>query len=354
MKLFSPIFSNLTQINRKYRLLIWLPTLAILMSGGYGFKHSGYLSPGPTSSAHPKNQPLQGYVSHADFQMECGHCHAPIHCVTDDRCQDCHMDIARQRAEADGLHSLLPGTDKCQTCHTEHLGTDESISHVAFKNIDHMKLAGFSLKKHTKNYDGSDMNCESCHAQGRYASETLDCLTCHMQADHDGMAARVEKFGSACLDCHDGVDRMDNFDHNDIFALDGGHADLDCAECHADYQFLQTTSDCKSCHEEPELHAGLFGLDCARCHTNDAWAPAQLMQHTFLLDHGLAVGEVSTCESCHVGSYVEYTCASCHTDDEMIAAHAGQVIENLNDCISCHPTGVNVNDEIDATGTKDG
>jgi hypothetical protein len=98
-----------------------------------------------------------------------------------------------------------------------------------------------------------------------------------------------------------------------------------------------------ACHEEPDVHAGQFGLDCSRCHTALAWAPAELTRHVFLLDHG-DEGELE-CERCHVASYVEYTCYDCHEPGEMRIDHLlvsdkdGRAITALEDCIECHPTG---------------
>ena len=51
----------------------------LLLTGMYAVKTSGAFSPGPLSGAHPKDEPLRGYVSHADINKECGYCHAPLH-----------------------------------------------------------------------------------------------------------------------------------------------------------------------------------------------------------------------------------------------------------------------------------
>jgi len=151
---------------RKIFLITGFLAALFAFSGFIYLKKSGQLSPGPLSAAHPNKQPLNGYVSHADFETQCSHCHAPMHCITDSRCQDCHQEIARQRATANGLHGKLPGTNKCQNCHVEHRGPETTITELAFINVNHFKLANFSLARHTKDYDGENMNCESCHSQG--------------------------------------------------------------------------------------------------------------------------------------------------------------------------------------------
>ncbi len=99
--------------------------------------------------------------------------------------------------------------------------------------------------------------------------------------------------------------------------------------------------ECHNCHEEPDVHAGRFGLNCSRCHTLQAWAPALLTRHTFLLDHG-DEGQVA-CQTCHIQTYSEYTCYECHDHqpEEMRDVHTQEGIygDEVEDCARCHPTG---------------
>jgi hypothetical protein len=313
-------------------------SVALLGFGLYA-KSSGLLLPGPLSAVHNDRETAGGYVSHAEFENECSHCHAPIHCITDTRCQDCHIDIARQRATASGLHSHFPGVERCQNCHGEHAGRDAVITQFAFLNLNHGKLVGFSLELHTKDFSGAPMNCESCHAQGSFLSDALDCITCHANEDHDNTASHIEAYGADCAACHDGADRMHEFDHNTVYVLDGAHSDKDCQECHIEHNYRSTPQECAGCHAEPDLHAGIFGADCVRCHSTLAWAPASLTQHTFLLDHGSQ--DITQCETCHAGTYTEYPCYTCHDSEEMRTVHEQYDIkENVDEnCVECHPTG---------------
>lgn len=311
---------------------------ALMMGAGLYLKLSGHLSPGPLSNVRSNNEPLGGYVSHAEFEKECGFCHAPVHCITDTRCQDCHIEIARQRATASGLHSLLPGTDRCQNCHVEHRGRDAAITELAITNINHTLLASFSLEQHSQDYDGSEITCESCHSNEMSMNETLDCNSCHVEANHAYMTSHVETYGTGCVDCHDGRDRMMNFDHNQYYLLDGRHTDLVCDDCHINKTYAATIKDCAGCHMEPELHAGIFGVNCASCHTSLAWAPAQFVQHSFVSDSSAA--DIAGCEVCHAGSYVEYPCYSCHSHDEMQAVHLPyEILDTNENCVDCHPNG---------------
>lgn len=324
---------------RKFLQYVILPAAIVVIGSGFwvGTHKIGMLSPGELSNVNRQSETLGGYVSHAEFADECGHCHTPVHCVSETNCQDCHIEIARERAMASGLHSKLPGTGRCQTCHIEHLGGEASITVFAYANIDHERLSGFSLKVHHLDYSGEPMTCESCHSQDQFMSETLDCITCHVNEDHDAFAVHLDRYGSACMDCHDGLDRYSEFDHAQVYPLEGGHTDLACEDCHADQAYLETPADCVECHAEPELHAGIFGLDCGRCHTDVAWQPAMLTAHTFQIGHSEDV--VVNCETCHVGNYVTYPCYSCHSEEEMRDVHLENEITEYENCISCHPSG---------------
>lgn len=97
--------------------------------------------------------------------------------------------------------------------------------------------------------------------------------------------------------------------------------------------------ECRACHEEPAMHADRFGLNCARCHGLEAWKPALLTRHTFLLDHG-GQGKVA-CETCHTTTYSAHTCYGCHdhTPEQMESTHVDLDIYELANCAECHPTG---------------
>lgn len=110
----------------------------------------------------------------------------------------------------------------------------------------------------------------------------------------------------------------------DLTALEGGGED---------------PHECRACHEEPAIHADRFGLNCARCHGLEAWKPALLTRHTFLLDHG-DQGKLA-CSTCHVATYSEHTCYGCHdhTQTQMEEVHTALDILDVTNCVQCHPTG---------------
>ena len=320
-----------------------MSAMAVISLGVVSYRIDVRTSPGPLSTFQLRGEPLEGFGSHAEFHHECERCHTPWYSVSTARCLECHVEVVRERDEGASLHGLLPGTGKCQNCHVEHLGQNAAISALPLANVDHERLTGFSLIRHQANGEGAPVTCADCHREHRFGAEWVDCVTCHTDVTTDFIAEHTECFGENCLDCHDGHDRMMDFDHNPAFVLDGAHDAAECESCHVDQLFAGTSNECMACHQEPDVHAGQFGLDCSRCHTSLAWAPAELTRHVFLLDHG-DEGELD-CKACHVVSYAKYTCYDCHEPGEMQLDHLlvgeqdGQAITTIENCIECHPTG---------------
>ena len=259
-------------------------------------------------------------------------------------CVSCHSEPDAHR----GMFSL-----DCAACHSTEAWKPASPDGVIF---DH-EATHFSLARHAKTYDGQALTCSACHsAQVTKGAkfQTQNCIDCHTgQAARQPTTEKIDKpadflkvhmqtFGKNCLGCHDGVDRMSNFDHAKFFLLDGKHAALACTVCHAGQQFVGTKGQCNACHKEPLIHAGFFGLKCEYCHTSDAWRPALLHLHNFPLDHG-GKGEVD-CKVCHTGSYAQNTCYSCHDHqvEAIRTSHAKVSLPKdvtLEQCTACHLNG---------------
>ena len=294
----------------------------------------------------------------ADFGLNCLECHDGIDRMTDFNhaetafsldgehagaaCSACHTQgrfegtttaCADCHAEPASHAGLFQPT--CGDCHNPSGWTPAQLNGASF---DHFQETGFSLARHTRNYDGSILNCTSCHSDDLTSFESGVCEQCHAADNAGFMTAHIEEFGPGCLDCHDGLDSMKNFDHATVFALDGAHATLECARCHQDHVFSGTPDTCSGCHAEPDLHAGMFGLQCELCHATAAWQPAALSAHAFPLDHG-GEGEIA-CATCHPVNFVTFTCDRCHEPAEMTEEHNEEgIFEIAGRCLECHPTG---------------
>lgn len=273
--------------------------------------------------------------------MDCAGCHQEGHSRgTDPRCAACHAEPSS--------HAGMFGLD-CIQCHNSDAWKPARINGLAF---DHAQ-SGFSLIKHTVESDGQPIRCAACHA-GQAAREgekfnTRTCVDCHaahppkdQQPAGEFLTRHIEIYGSDCLQCHDGTDRMRGFSHEAVFSLTGQHASLACESCHAEKKFHNTPTNCAACHAEPEIHAGFFGTRCEYCHNAEAWQPALMTVHNFPLDHG-GQGEPA-CETCHSVNYAAYSCYGCHehTAENIRRSHSRVDLArtaSLEGCAACHPAG---------------
>lgn len=270
--------------------------------------------------------PLTG--KHA--RIECSECHKgeQPYRLTQTNCSACHGEPEQ--------HAGMFGND-CAACHSTESWKPARWMGTAF---DHEKT-GFSLARHAKTDQGIPYRCTLCHNGAPQTFQTGACIDCHQQRDAGFTAKHRDQYGDGCIECHDGADRMHGFQHDVVFPLDGKHAGLECAQCHADKQFHSLSKECSSCHQDPEIHRGFFGLKCALCHTTEAWRPAFLRAHGFPLVHG-GQGETG-CKTCHSGAYSQYTCYGCHehNPDEIAKTHAraGIASGDLPRCTTCHADG---------------
>jgi hypothetical protein len=313
--------------------------LVIVAVTGYTFLKGGELfSPGPLSAASVGNITSMDIRSHADLQDQCTRCHYPWRGVDPLRCISCHTHVRDQFETRDGLHGQLENPDACTHCHTEHQGEHANITPNALGSLPHQQF-GFSLVYHQNHPDGRQFACADCHTDTSYKPSQSLCKECHFALDATYITQHLMDFSENCLECHDGSGRLRGFDHNTVFALDGAHSELLCANCHVDGTYAGLSTDCKTCHEEPDVHRDLFGTQCATCHTTRVWAPARLLQHAFPLDHGSGADE--GCPVCHSVNYITYSCYNCHEHDreQVEQKHLEENIHDFENCVECHPTG---------------
>jgi hypothetical protein len=229
-------------------------------------------------------------------------------------------------------HQSLEGAAKCNSCHVFGLGQR------ALKCLDcHTEIA----RRVTANL--------GFHAQAYKASETqLDCARCH--AEHNGRRFQITKLDRA------------SFDHPRMtgFPLQGKHASVECQGCHkaelvrvraaeikvADRSktFLGLPVDCAGCHLN-DPHKGRLGIECASCHSQEAWKPAPLFDHSKTSYPLTGKHQQVNCSGCHrtapgesVPTYwgLRYTsCDNCHKDP-----HQGAFADARfqGDCGNCHLT----------------
>ncbi len=249
--LFSPASIGITA------LFLIILGIGVWRSGGKAF------NPGRLSAQRLSNQPedtLLGYSTHAEFEYQCSLCHQPLKTTQNVLCLECHQGITAQIQEKEGTHGYISDVNQCYLCHSEHRGRNFDMLAEALEQFDHTQT-GFSLRWHAVDYTIHPINCTDCHTQEKdFPVQVENCTNCHADPDPQWLKQHKLDFGSQCLGCHDGFDRMAQFNHGETqFALDGKHASLTCTDCHqvdeaqpSIDQFAMVSTDCAGCHVEPE------------------------------------------------------------------------------------------------------
>jgi predicted CXXCH cytochrome family protein len=260
--------------------------LTVLLFIGLGFSlwyNRGLaFSPGPVTAISKDGVSLQGFSSHAEFEKRCSYCHEPIKTDLASKCKECHENVNQQILIRQGIHSQIGTVNECVSCHADHRGRDFNPTQASYKLFDHSTTA-FNLNWHQENYDATPMECNACHINDDYSVvPNQECLDCHSNHEITFAQAHTQDFGADCLSCHDGSDRMQNFDHDQTgYPLVGIHAQINCTKCHQTGNLNETPSNCMNCHTEPTIHQGMFEQTCDSCHTPDGWSPAIVDNRSF-------------------------------------------------------------------------
>ncbi len=327
-----------------------LALVAVL--AGWGLSRGAIFSPGELHAGDSTPARLGGVTAHAQLSGRCGACHAPPwdRAGMTGRCIACHRDVEREVATRDtgSVHGALATTDRCQGCHSEHLGAAGAITSMQGFDDAHGRL-GFSLDAHRRTSDGAPFGCADCHDGQRFTFADARCESCHRDYQPQFVTAHVATWGTDCRSCHDGRDRFSRgaFAHDTTaFRLDGAHTRASCDACHTGTRTLagyrEAPVRCVGCHQDDDTHRGEMGSDCGSCHNTVRWDDATFAHDAFPLDHG-GEGQIA-CRTCHedAGNYKSYTCYNCHehSRERVARQHRGEVRQtNLDDCLACHRGG---------------
>ena len=149
------------------------------------------------------------------------------------------------------------------------------------------------------------------------------------------------KLGKKCESCHTEQDwKKETFDHSrSRFPLVGLHSTVDCKKCHETKIYLDTPSDCYSCHkkDDDKVHKRRLGKKCESCHNARSWKVWDFDHDTrtkFKLDGG---HKKINCYACHKKEMdnrviTPQTCDGCHDNDDVHRGEFGPL------CDRCHTT----------------
>lgn len=317
-------------------MLVWL----IILWTGPSDLLMAQLSPGDLAQAH----------AHLEGMSNCVKCHVLRKQVSNEKCLDCHREIASRIQNNRGYHVSGDVKDKeCASCHNDHHGRNFEMIRFDPDQFDH-SLAGYKLQGAHGRID-----CKQCHKKEfirdpeirerteSYLGLGVDCLDCHDDY-HQG------SLGVNCSSCHgyEGFRPAPGFDHNNArFRLLGKHQHVDCDKCHRtsnrngkqirEFRGI-THGSCTDCHRD--VHENRFGQNCTRCHTE---ASFHQIKKTGNFDHGATGYPLKgkhasvSCTSCHKNGYAgtlkHSRCTDCHTD-----YHRNQFVSGSSapDCSECH------------------
>jgi len=237
--------------------------------------------------------------------LDCADCHgqegfraAGISCLS------CHEEDLREARNPDHVAAGFPPS--CQACHSNRSWAGAAVPHTAFPLGAKHALA----------------SCRDCHGDGLYSGRPTNCASCHL-ADYQGVRDPDHQslgFALECQGCH-GTNSETwegaRFNHTSSWPLQGAHARLNCAACHAGSP--RPSRECYACHRpdydaarDPDHRAAGFPTACDGCHapSHVSWSQA-VFNHAFPIKSGRHAG--LSCTECHKSSnYREFTCLECH------------------------------------------
>jgi hypothetical protein len=267
--------------------------------------------------------------------VACTQCHTkPVFSNVGTKCADCHADIHRRQMGA-----------ACDQCHNVK-GWRVALQSTQNNHQNRFPLTGAHAM----------LQCEDCHkgaATGQFQGLSTACYSCHSRdyQQTTGPNHAQVGFSTTCQQCHS-ADTWSGaaFDHLKLtgFALDGGHARLDCTACHAGGRYQGTPATCVGCHLKDfqattnpnHVQAGI-SQTCQTCHTTASWTTAKF-DHTLVGFPLTGAHATVGCLQCHVGGKYAGTprnCAGCHMQNFQQATNPNHVqLQFPQTCEQCHTT----------------
>lgn len=247
----------------------------------------------------------------AHATASCAGCHGPGNAQKQPSrlCSTCHA--------KDDVHKGQNGPN-CASCHVP-----ASWKQVRF---DHDAMTSFPLRGAHR-----VATCAACHKQPpKVASPPVTCFGCHAADDtHKGGN------GQDCARCHKETSwKGVTFNHATMthFPLVGAHAKVRCEGCHVEpADKMKLSSECGTCHDKADVHAGKLGSGCSRCHDSADWKTNVRFDHSLSRFPLLGRHAAAKCVDCHADktfSAKGVECASCHKDDH----HLGALGTRCRDC----------------------
>lgn len=199
----------------------------------------------------------------AHSRAVCLRCHndrGPVEMYVERGCGGCHVDP----------HEGSLGID-CARCHGQEVWDPTGL--IADHAATRFPLTGLH----------AIVPCEGCHKRATIGDFRAAPVVCHLCHQRDAARAfpnhPVNGWVRGCERCHTPAS-WDNlgFNHT-VFPLEGGHAGLDCTQCHVGGRVFPTPNDCFFCHRQDYINADdhveeNFSTNCTECHDIFSWEGA--------------------------------------------------------------------------------
>jgi len=253
------------------------------------------------------------------------------------QCYSCHQNTYKQTNAPNHVSSAFP--TQCEQCH--------SINTWLGAKFDHLRVTGFALTGMHATLD-----CAACHTGGKYQGTPATCVGCHLPDYQKASNPNHLALGLSqnCQVCHSTAAwQPANFNHDSVgFPLTGGHAKLQCDQCHTNGNFNITNTACVSCHlkeyqatTNPNHVSSGFPQQCEVCHSTTAWTTATF-NHAATGWPLTGAHATVQCSQCHVNGNYNITstaCVSCHLKDFQGTTNPNHVSTGLpQQCEVCHST----------------
>ena len=308
---------------------------------------------------------LQPNHTKAGFSTDCITCHDPNisewgtagfhtsfplvlgHDVPD--CKSCHTS---------GNFTAL--STECVSCHQTTFNNTTAPSHTATgfstncvqchsSSPQTWSIAGFH-STFPLTFGHNVSSCTTCHKNSNFNDISKECVSCHQNNFNTTTLPphSASGFSTNCTQCHSStpVDWKVSGYHNE-FALTLEHNIVDCKACHKTDNFLATSSECVSCHQNnfnsttlPPHSASGFSTNCTQCHSS---SPVDWKVSGYHNSFALTLGHnIVDCKACHKTDNFPATsseCVSCHLNDYNGVTSPNHVTNGFGtNCISCHTT----------------
>ncbi len=282
----------------------------------------------------------------AHLKLQCRQCHDVKHVVDPGRLRAWHKEFNRTwlgldqqcvSCHADPHAGALTGGLQQKTCAGCH-GTEKWRPAAGFDHdTSEFPLTG----KHEK------VDCAKCH-RGRGKPVTVgdaklavavfkpeaheNCTTCHKDPHADTL-------GPNCTQCHTTAGWLqingESFDHSRTqYPLQGRHAGVSCAQCHANGRKKPAYARCRDCHRDAHDSAANQRpalMVCEDCHTVAGFKPATYT----MARHAESVFPLR-------GGHQATPCFSCHqplsgaAPAKSVYAKAADLLPDHQACTACH------------------